>query len=74
MGMNIDEVREFVFEALSDPMACMGCIGPPECKFDCEPGGPKYDTGLGTFNGVIELEIDGQAYEVKISHKGPVIG
>ena len=71
--MDVDTVREFVFEALCDPMACLGCAGPPECKHECEPG-PKYDTGLGTFKGVIELEIDGQLYEVHVSHKGPVVG
>jgi hypothetical protein len=71
--MDVHDVREFVFEALADPVACLGCVGPPECKHECEPG-PKYSTGLATINGVIELEIDGQVYEVCVTHKGPVIG
>ena len=62
---NFDEVWDFIFDALAEVMACLGCAGPPECKLDCEPG-PKYDTGFGSYSGVMELEIDGHKYEVKV--------
>jgi len=63
--VNVDDVRELVFEALAEPIARLGCAGPPTCEHsDCEGG--KHDTGLGMFEGVIEVTIDDQEYEIRV--------
>lgn len=66
--MNIDDVRELVFDALAEPVGQLGCAGPPACKQPYCKGG-EHDTGLGVFEGVIEVEIDGDTFEIRISKR-----
>ena len=57
---DIDGMRMLIFDALSEHLArmCCGCD-------DCSPA-PHEDTGLGTFSGVIEAEIDGKTYKITV--------
>lgn len=65
--MTLDEVRELVYNWLEEPVGEMGCAGPPECKLaDCKSEG-KHDTGLGMFQGVIELFIDDKVFNITIT-------
>ena len=66
-----DEVWDFVFDNLAEAVCCLGCIGPPICKLSCKPG-PKYDTSFCSYRQVIELEIDGHKYEIKMRKIPPL--
>ncbi len=61
---NVDSLRMLIFDAIDEPIGELGCAGPPECT-TC-PGG-VHDTGLGMFQGVIEVEIDEKTYEIRVS-------
>lgn len=64
--MNLEDVKELVFESLSDPVCELGCAGPPECKIEgCKSQG-KHDTGLSMFQGEIYIEIDDKVFQVSI--------
>ena len=67
--MDIHALRDFIFERLADPIAELGCAGPPECRFlDCGSKG-EHDTGLSMMAGVIEVMIDDQEYEIRVTKK-----
>jgi len=59
-----ESLRDLIFDLLETPICELGCAGPPECA-TC-PGG-VHDTGLGMFSGVIEVEIDDQIYEIRVT-------
>ena len=61
---NLESMRMLIFDALEEPIGDLGCAGPPECT-TC-PGG-VHDTGLGMFSGVIEVEIDEETYEIRVT-------
>lgn len=68
-----EDLRDLIFESLVEPIAELGCIGPPKCKQpDCKGG--QHSTGLGMFEGVIEVEIDDDVFEINISkqNNGPI--
>jgi len=65
--VNIDDLRSLIFECLSDPIAHLGCAGPPECKQEgCTSTGER-DTSLSMRQGVIEVTIDDQEYEIRVT-------
>lgn len=53
--MDENDLREFVFSALEEPLAILG---------DAELG--KHDTGLSMSAGVIEIIIDDKTFELRI--------
>jgi len=63
--VDIDDLRKLIFDRLTDPIACLGCAGPPECEHECEPG-EKHDTFLAMCQGVIEVTIDDQEFEIRV--------
>jgi hypothetical protein len=65
----LEGFKDWLYDLLEQPVGELGCAGPPECAA-C-PGG-VHDTGLGTFSGVIEVMIDDQEYELRVTkkHKG----
>jgi len=72
--MDLDAVRELVYEWLSEPVAQMGCAGPPEGTLpDCKSEG-KHDTGLGMFSGVIELTIDDKTFTIRVEESEEISG
>lgn len=67
--MNVEEFRDLVFDWLAEPMAHMGCSGPPLCKIKgCESKG-EHDTGLATFKGVIEATVDDKTFSIRIEEQ-----
>lgn len=56
--------KAWLYDLLEEPIGELGCAGPPECS-TC-PGG-VHDTGLGMYSGVIEVTIDDQEYEIRVS-------
>jgi hypothetical protein len=64
--MNIDWLRNLIFDRISDPIAHLGCAGPPECTFpDCKSEG-EHDTFLSMTSGKIEVQIDDQEFEIHV--------
>ena len=64
--MNVDDVRELVFKALAEPIAHLGCAGPPECELEGCTSTGDHDTFLAMRQDVIEVTIDDQEYEIRV--------
>ena len=65
--MNINELRDLVFESLAEPICQLGCAGPPTCKQEgCDSKG-QHDTGLSMVRGVVYVEIDDARYRIDVS-------
>lgn len=60
----LERFKAWLYDLLEEPVAELGCAGPPECA-TC-PGGVHH-TGLGMFQGVIEVTIDDQEYELRVT-------
>ena len=65
--MNNDDLRNLIFDLLSEPIGHMGCAGPPTCGLPgCKSTG-EHDTGLSMASGVIEVTIDDQEFEIRVT-------
>lgn len=68
--MTLEVFRQFVFDILAEPIAKLACVGPPECQDpECARTDQHYDTSIGTFGGVIEVEINDKTYVIRVEER-----
>lgn len=70
--VNVEQLRDFVYDCLEEPLAQMGCAGPPECEIEGCTSKGEHDTGLAMFQGVIEVAIDDKTFLIRIEEQGRV--